>query len=55
MKQGRISNKGQLVTNAGPTWLWRWMKSKGMKISFAADPDPPQWVMESYKKWLSAR
>jgi peptidoglycan/xylan/chitin deacetylase (PgdA/CDA1 family) len=39
-----------LVTKSGPTWLWRWVKSKGMAISFAADPDPPDWVMNLYKR-----
>jgi peptidoglycan/xylan/chitin deacetylase (PgdA/CDA1 family) len=39
-----------LVTKAGPTWLWRWMKSKGMKVSFNADPEPPAWVSDMYSK-----
>jgi peptidoglycan/xylan/chitin deacetylase (PgdA/CDA1 family) len=55
MKDPAYQTKDTLVTRSGPTWLWRWMKSKGMNISFASDPDPPQWVMELYKKWLSAR
>jgi peptidoglycan/xylan/chitin deacetylase (PgdA/CDA1 family) len=38
-----------LVTKSGPTWLWRWMKSKRMAISFRDDPDPPDWVMDLYK------
>jgi peptidoglycan/xylan/chitin deacetylase (PgdA/CDA1 family) len=33
-----------LVTTFGPTWLWRWAKSKGTNISFNDDPDPPAWV-----------
>ncbi len=37
-----------LVTKSGPTWLWRWMKSKGQNVSFKADPEPPQWVMDLY-------
>ena len=40
--------KDTWVGPTGPTWLWRWMKSKGMKISFAGDPDPPKWVMDLY-------
>ncbi len=41
--------KDTLVTKFGPTWLWRWMKSQGMSISFSEDPDPPQWVVELSK------
>ena len=36
------------VTRFGPTWLWRWMKSRGMALSFKDDPDPPDWVMKLY-------
>ena len=38
------------VTKFGPSWLWRWMKSKGMNISFKGDPDPPKWVMDLYRQ-----
>ena len=38
------------VGKTGPTWLWRWMKSKGMNVSFAADPEPPQWVKDLYNR-----
>jgi len=38
------------VSKSGPTWLWRWMKSKGMNISFANDPETPQWVLDLYKQ-----
>jgi peptidoglycan-N-acetylglucosamine deacetylase len=39
------------VGKYGPTWLWRWMESKGMdgkgmKVSGKDDPEPPKWVME---------
>jgi peptidoglycan/xylan/chitin deacetylase (PgdA/CDA1 family) len=50
MKDPAYQTKDTLVTRSGPTWLWRWMKSKGMNISFESDPEPPQWVMELYKK-----
>jgi peptidoglycan/xylan/chitin deacetylase (PgdA/CDA1 family) len=36
----------KLVTRFGPTWLWRWRKSLGLLVSFAADPEPPEWVSE---------
>jgi peptidoglycan-N-acetylglucosamine deacetylase len=42
--------KDTYVTKFGPSWLWRWMKSKGMNISFKGDPDPPKWVMDLYKQ-----
>jgi len=29
------------------------MKSKGMNLSFAADPEPPQWVNELYEQALN--
>jgi peptidoglycan/xylan/chitin deacetylase (PgdA/CDA1 family) len=38
------------VSKNGPTWLWRWMKSLGMNVSFAGDPEPPQWVTDLYSK-----
>ena len=37
------------VGKTGPTWFWRWMKSKGMTIDFV-DPDPPKWVMDLYNQ-----
>ena len=40
--------KDVLVTKQGPTWLWRWMKSKGQNVSFKGDPEPPQWVTDLY-------
>ena len=39
-----------LVSKFGPTWLWRWMKSKGMDVDFAGDPDPAKWVMDLYNQ-----
>jgi peptidoglycan/xylan/chitin deacetylase (PgdA/CDA1 family) len=39
-----------VVTRAGPTWLWRWMKSKGMNLNFRDEPDPPAWVSDLYAK-----
>jgi peptidoglycan/xylan/chitin deacetylase (PgdA/CDA1 family) len=48
MTDPAYQTKDTWVGNTGPTWLWRWMKSKGMNVSFAADPDPPKWVMDLY-------
>ena len=36
------------VNNYGPTWLFRWSKSKGLNLDFSGDPDPPKWVMDLY-------
>jgi peptidoglycan/xylan/chitin deacetylase (PgdA/CDA1 family) len=41
--------KDTLVSPRGPTWLWRWMKSRGMSVSFKDDPEPPAWVLEAYR------
>lgn len=40
--------KDTLVSRFGPTWLWRWMKSRGLSVSFRDDPEPPVWVMDLY-------
>lgn len=37
------------VNARGPTWLWRWSQSLGQKISFNAEPEPPEWVMVEYE------
>ena len=38
-----------LVSKSGPTWLWRWMRSLGLSVSFRDDPEPPGWVMDLYR------
>lgn len=48
MRDPAYQTRNTLVTKGGPTWLWRWMKSKGMSVSFAADPEPPDWVTALY-------
>jgi peptidoglycan/xylan/chitin deacetylase (PgdA/CDA1 family) len=42
--------KDTYITKFGPTWLWRWMKSKGMEVSFKDDPEPPEWVMDLFRQ-----
>jgi hypothetical protein len=42
--------KETLITSGGPTWLWRWMKSKEMSVSFKDDPEPPRWVLELFNQ-----
>ena len=39
-----------LVSEYGPTWLWRWMRSLGMNVSFEADPEPPGWIVDQFNQ-----
>ena len=48
MADPAYQTKVTYVTKFGPTWLFRWMKSKGMDVDFGADADPPKWVMDLY-------
>ncbi len=48
MADPAYQTKDTTVTKFGPTWLWRWTKSKGLDLDFAGDPDPPKWVMDLY-------
>jgi peptidoglycan-N-acetylglucosamine deacetylase len=50
MADAAYQTKDTYVTKAGASWLWRWMKSKGMNISFKGDPDPPKWVIDLYRQ-----
>jgi len=55
MRDSAYQVKDKYVSKFGPTWLWRWMKSKGMdtrgmKVSGKDDPEPPEWVMDLYRK-----
>jgi peptidoglycan/xylan/chitin deacetylase (PgdA/CDA1 family) len=50
MADPAYQTKDTLVSRGGPTWLWRWMKSKRMNISFKDDPEPPRWVMDLYRQ-----
>jgi peptidoglycan/xylan/chitin deacetylase (PgdA/CDA1 family) len=53
MSDPAYETKDTYVGKTGPTWLWRWMKSKGMNINFKDDPEPPQWVTELSRKSAS--
>jgi peptidoglycan/xylan/chitin deacetylase (PgdA/CDA1 family) len=48
MSDSAYETKDTHVSTYGPTWLWRWMKSKGLEISFQGDPEPPAWVTALY-------
>lgn len=50
MSDTAYQTKDTSVSKAGPSWLWRWMKSKGMSISFKDDPEPPIWVTDLYRQ-----
>jgi peptidoglycan/xylan/chitin deacetylase (PgdA/CDA1 family) len=55
MTDPAYQTKDTHVGKHGPTWLWRWMESKGMnlkgmKVSGKDDPEPPKWVMDLYGK-----
>ncbi len=55
MRDPAYQVKDTYVSKGGPTWLWRWMKSKGMdtkgmKVSGKDDPEPPEWVMDLYRQ-----
>jgi len=48
MADPAYETKVTYISKYGPTWLFRWSKSKGLNLSFAGDPDPPKWVMDLY-------
>lgn len=50
MADPAYQTKDSLVTTHGPSWLWRWMKSLGLNVSFKDDPEPPQWVVEMFNQ-----
>ncbi len=50
MADPAYATKDTLVSDYGPTWLWRWMKSLGMNVSFKGDPEVPAWILEAYKR-----
>jgi peptidoglycan/xylan/chitin deacetylase (PgdA/CDA1 family) len=50
MSDPAYQTKDTHVGTHGPTWLWRWMRSKGMEVSFKDDPEPPKWVMDLYRQ-----
>jgi len=55
MRDPAYQVKDTYISKFGPTWLWRWMKSKGMdtkgmKVSGKDDPEPPEWVMDLYRQ-----
>jgi hypothetical protein len=55
MSDPAYQTKDIYVGKYGPSWLWRWMESKGMstkgmKVTGKDDPEPPEWVMDLYRQ-----
>ena len=50
MSDPAYQTRDNYVGRYGPTWLFRWVKSKGMNVSFKDDPDPPRSVMQLYEQ-----
>lgn len=48
MADPAYQTKVTYITKHGPTWFFRWAKSKDMKLDFSGDPDPPKWVLDIY-------
>jgi peptidoglycan/xylan/chitin deacetylase (PgdA/CDA1 family) len=48
MADPAYGTRDTVVSSHGPTWLWRWMKSKGQNVSFKGDPEPEPWVVDLY-------
>lgn len=34
----------------GPTWLWRWASTLGVRVSAEGDPEVPDWVLDAYRR-----
>ena len=43
------------VGATGPSWLHRWRVGLGLKSKLVDEPDPPNWILESYKKAITAQ
>lgn len=50
MSDPAYQTKDTMVSSWGPSWLWRWTKSKGMDLSADGDPEVPKWVNELYAR-----
>lgn len=48
MSDPAYETKDTYVNKYGPTWFFRWSKSKGLNLDFSGDADPPKWVMDLY-------
>lgn len=48
MSDPAYATKDTYVNKYGPTWFFRWSKSKGLDLNFDTEPETPQWVMNLY-------
>lgn len=48
MSDPAYQTKDTYINKYGPTWFFRWSKSKGLNLDFSGDPDPPKWVLDLY-------
>lgn len=55
MADPAYQTRDTVVTRFGPTWLWRWSRSKGLSLDFKAEPEAPAWVMDLYRERGEAR
>lgn len=39
-----------MVTNHGPTWLWRWARTLKVRLDAKDDPEVPAWVLDAYRR-----
>lgn len=37
---------------AGVSWLWRWDFSKGIRINWREEPEPPEFIQELYQRFV---
>jgi peptidoglycan/xylan/chitin deacetylase (PgdA/CDA1 family) len=50
MSDAAYATPDTMVSAYGPTWLWRWARSLGVRLSAEGDPEVPSWVMDAYRK-----
>lgn len=50
MSDAAYQTQNTYITKFGPTWFFRWAKSKDLKLDFSGDPDPPKWVLDLYNR-----
>jgi peptidoglycan-N-acetylglucosamine deacetylase len=49
MADAAYATPDTMVSSFGPTWIWRWAKTLGVRVSPEGDPEVPAWVMELYR------
>ena len=50
LRDPAYQSKDDYVGPAGISWLDRWKVARGMNLNIEAEPDPPRWVLEAYRK-----